>query len=621
MREGEQTEDERAPEAVAEPHRDPDAATADQQTPWGAGHDPDPQDTPHPAAPQEPSSLDHPPATDELAPASAGTATPDEPTQPSGGERAASTPWLSDAVTATAARPTATTIERLRDGVLTNRLDGWVVTLVITALAFAIRVVNLGFPTNKLVFDETYYAKDAWTLWKFGYEKNWPSESDGKILIGNVDVFSDTAEFVVHPPLGKILIGIGEQLYGMNSFGWRIMPCVFGALLVMGTIRLARRLSRSTLIGGIAGLLLTLDGLAFVMSRIALLDIFQATFLVAAVSCCVADRDWFRAQLATRLERSGRADLGGSYGPIIWLRPWRFAAGVMFGCALAVKWNSMYVLAAMGVLSVLWDVGARRLAGADFRSWLALVIEGIPAFVRMVLVAAVVYLATWTSWLVTTGGYGRDWAEKNLDHPWVKALGGPLASLLHLHQEILAFHTGDYIKNATHPYDAHPAGWLVMARTIGIDAVNDIEPGTDGCTGPEQCIRVICGMGTPVLWWMAAIALVVSAVWWIGGRDWRFGVPIVAAMSTYIPWWFTADRPEFFSYAITIIPFTCIGLALVLGLVLERRDSPHRRRGALIVGTVVALVAANFAWIYPVLTDQLLPKSQWLARMWLRTWI
>ena len=29
------------------------------------------------------------------------------------------------------------------------------------------------------------------------------------------------------------------------------------------------------------------------MSRIALLDIFQATFLVAAVACCVADRDWY----------------------------------------------------------------------------------------------------------------------------------------------------------------------------------------------------------------------------------------------------------------------------------------------------------------------------------------
>ena len=46
-------------------------------------------------------------------------------------------------------------------------------TLVITLLAFLIRLHNLGYP-NKLVFDETYYAKDAWSLLKFGYERNWP---------------------------------------------------------------------------------------------------------------------------------------------------------------------------------------------------------------------------------------------------------------------------------------------------------------------------------------------------------------------------------------------------------------------------------------------------------------
>ena len=37
------------------------------------------------------------------------------------------------------------------------------------------------------------------------------------------------------------------------------------------------------------------------MSRIALLDIFQATFAVAGVAALVADRDWFRHRLADHL--------------------------------------------------------------------------------------------------------------------------------------------------------------------------------------------------------------------------------------------------------------------------------------------------------------------------------
>ena len=57
-----------------------------------------------------------------------------------------------------------------------------------------------------------------------------------------------------------------------------------------------------------------------------------------------ADRDWYRHRLADALEHRGQHDFQGEFGPIVWLRPWRFAAGVMFGAALACKWNSVFVL-------------------------------------------------------------------------------------------------------------------------------------------------------------------------------------------------------------------------------------------------------------------------------------
>jgi dolichyl-phosphate-mannose-protein mannosyltransferase len=519
-----------------------------------------------------------------------------------------------------------TTIERLRDGqsALSDRLGGWIVTLTITALAFVIRLVNLGYP-NKLVFDETYYAKDAWTLWLFGYERDWPDRdyADAQIASGNTDIFSNTAAFVVHPPVGKWLIGFGEQLFGMNSFGWRFMPLVFGTLLVFMTIRMARRLSRSTLIGGIAGVLLTFDGLAFTMSRIALLDIFQAFFLVAAVAAVVADRDWYRSRLAATLEHGGVPDFAGRFGPVVWLRPWRLTAGLMLGLAIGTKWNSVYLLISLGILSVIWDVGARRLAGASRASWWALLIDGVPAFIRLVVVSALVYVASWWAWLAGTDGYLRDWGENNPNDRLVQLFGTMWGSFLHFHQEILAFHTGDYIKSQTHPYNSPPGGWLLMLRPIGIDAVNGIEPGVDGCqaTGTETCVRVISGMGTPILWWLAFAALLVALVWWVAGRDWRFGVPIIAAMSTYLFWFPNSERPVFFFYAICIIPFTVTLLAMVMGLILGPRDGPKRLFGAVIVGVAIALVMIDFAFIYPILTDQLMLRTEWYSRMWLQSWI
>jgi dolichyl-phosphate-mannose--protein O-mannosyl transferase len=520
------------------------------------------------------------------------------------------------------------TVERLRLPMPTDRLTGWVVTLLIGAVAFVTRVVHLGYP-NKLVFDETYYAKDAYSLLEHGYERSWPSNADASITAGKTDVMLDTPSFIVHPPVGKWLIAGGEQLFGMDSFGWRFSALVFGTLFVMITIRLVRRVSRSTLVGGAAGLLLTFDGLSFMMSRTALLDIFLAFFLVAAVACLAADRDWMRARLADHLEARGRPDLGGDYGPALLVRPWRIGAGLLFGLALGTKWNALYLLAAFALLSLAWDVGARRLAGAGWRANAALLRDGLPAFVSLVVVSLLVYVGTWAGWLATSGGYDRQWGAQHPDARSVHVLGKPLASLLHYQSDIYAFHTGSFIMSQTHPYKADPAGWLILARPIGIDAVNNIKPGTDGCAGPDNCIRVISGIGTPALWWVAVFALVAAALLWLGGRDWRFGIPVVGLLSAWLPWFHYDARPLFFFYAITIVPFSVMAVSLCLGRILgpppgagaPQAGGDRRMVGAIIGGAFVALVAANFAYLYPILTDTLLPYPAWLSRMWFRSWI
>ena len=227
-----------------------------------------------------------------------------------------------------------TTLQALDDGRLRDRTAGWVVTLSITLTAFLLRFHNLAEP-HGIMFDETYYAKDAWGILQSGFERQWVDGANDMILRGDLSGMKEQAAYIVHPPVGKLLIAAGEAMFGMNPFGWRFMALIFGTLLVFFTIRMARRLSRSTLIGGVAGLLLTFDGLAFVMSRIALLDIFQATFAVAGVAALVADRDWFRHKLADHLRATGLPDLDGSFGPLHLWRPWRVAAGVLFSLSVS----------------------------------------------------------------------------------------------------------------------------------------------------------------------------------------------------------------------------------------------------------------------------------------------
>ena len=71
-------------------------------------------------------------------------------------------------------------------------------------------------------------------------------------------------------------------------------------------------MTRSTLLGCVAGLLMALDGLELVLSRTAILDIFVMFWVLAAFGLMVIDRDRTRARLAAAARR--RRDAGPS-GP------------------------------------------------------------------------------------------------------------------------------------------------------------------------------------------------------------------------------------------------------------------------------------------------------------------
>ena len=193
---------------------------------------------------------------------------------------------------------------RLPDGLRpSERVVGWLAPIGVTLLAFALRMYHLGTP-KRFAFDETYYAKDAWSLLNNGYTQTYLTDVDGNtknkinddILAGHIhDVWTGDPSMAVHPDVGKWLIALGEKAFGMDPFGWRIASAVVGALMVLVMCRLVRRMTGSTVARLHRRPAADVDGLHFVLSRLALLDIFLAFFLLCAVHCLVADRDWLPA--------------------------------------------------------------------------------------------------------------------------------------------------------------------------------------------------------------------------------------------------------------------------------------------------------------------------------------
>ncbi|GEP37591.1 dolichyl-phosphate-mannose--protein mannosyltransferase [Nocardioides psychrotolerans] len=547
-----------------------------------------------------------------------------------------------------------TTPTRLR-GTLEEPLASWGASIGVALLALVLRLWHLGSP-KVFEFDETYYAKDAWSMLNHGYVRTYVDDANERILDGQTaGIWNADPSMVVHPEVGKWLIALGEKAFGMDPFGWRISAAVVGALMVLVMCRLAKRVTGSTALGLVAGLLLTFDGLHFVLSRLALLDIFLAFFVLSAVTCLVVDRDWYRARLAREIDD---ADLDGrvparSWGPVrpLLVRPWLLLGGVCFGLAIGTKWTAAFPLAAFGILVWLWSAGARRSVGVRWPLLRSAVVDGVPAFVQLVLVAFLVYVATWTGWLLNASVYEDALSstqytrfvaegatcddEPTLDDDrWPTATEADatgvaeawqsLRSLASYHQDLYTFHA-HFLNCSEHTYQSQPTGWLLLNRPVGVAADTGIEPGTRGCDAPagSSCLRQVLLLGTPVLWWGGIVALLFAAVMWVGARDWRFGLTIVGASSTWLPWLQYDDRPIFLFYAMPILPFLILAITLAMGKLVgpSPHPSPRRTTGVVLAGSFFVLVLINFAWFWPIYTNELLTRAEWLDRIWFTRWI
>lgn len=506
-----------------------------------------------------------------------------------------------------------------------TRWSAWLGPALVALVAGLLRFWHLGSP-KAVIFDETYYAKDSWALVKQGYEGSWPKDVDKLILAdpSQVPVPTDPG-YVVHPPVGKWVIGLGELMFGFDPFGWRFMVAVLGTLSVFMLCRIGRRLFRSTFLGCLAGGLLAVDGLHFVMSRTALLDLVLMFFVLAAFGCLLLDRDWARRRFADALpvdaEGVLRPDRTVGEGLRLGWRPWRIAAGLMLGLAFATKWNGLYILAAFGLLTVMWDVGARRTAGAVNAYLAVLKRDLLPAFVSTVPVAIGTYIASWTGWIVGDKGYFRDWAATQGQGGMWSWLPDWLRSLWHYETEVYSFHVN---LTSGHTYQSNPWSWIVLGRPVSY-FYESPRGGTEGCTAApaDKCAQEVLAMGTPMLWWAACFAILYVLWRWFFRRDWRAGAIACAIAAGWVPWFFYQERTIFLFYAVVFVPFLCLAVSMMIGAMLGPAGSDERRRtiGAVGAGVLVLLIVWNFIYFWPIYTGQTIPISEWQDRMWFDTWV
>ena len=375
-----------------------------------------------------------------------------------------------------------------------------------------------------------------------------------------IDSKSGLAQFIVHPPTGKWLIASGIKLFGYNEFGWRFAAAIVGSISIILMYFTAKKLFNNKLLSVFATALISLDGLHLVHSRIALLDIFLLFFIQIAVLAFLHSKYWISA--------------------------------LSLGLACSVKWSGLYVLIALALYVLVLDIRRNRYLGSQFPIREMIRKSLFFRFLQFGIFPVVIYVASWFSWFVTNTGWDRNYSSN------------PLFSLWHYHSEILNFHTK---LTEEHPYSANPWSWLIQGRPTSFFYE------TPKSCGGASCSQEILALGTPILWWAATLALLVTIGYWVSKRDWQAEILLVVIGASYLPWFAILERTMFSFYAVAFEPFLLLTLVYLLSKIVR-----YQRRIAIIF---TAIVLVNFLYFLPIFLGLPITYNSWSDRMWLPSWI
>ncbi|XP_049547589.1 protein O-mannosyl-transferase 2 [Anopheles darlingi] len=209
----------------------------------------------------------------------------------------------------------------------------WIVFGIVLILTFGTRFYNVTVPDH-VCWDETHFGKmGSWYI-------------------------NRTFFFDVHPPLGKMLIGLsgyltgydgtypfdkpGDKYNGTHYEGMRIFCTALGAAIVPMSFHTVWDMTRSLTAAIFAAAYILFDIGMLILNRYILLDPPLICFMTASVMGMAR---------VTRLTQDAR-----SFTPAWWL--WLVITGAMLACTISVKFVGLFVVLLVGLHTVsdLWDV-------------------------------------------------------------------------------------------------------------------------------------------------------------------------------------------------------------------------------------------------------------------------
>lgn len=316
---------------------------------------------------------------------------------------------------------------------------------------------------NSMYFDEIYHARTA-------YEN-----------LNGLNIYEWT-----HPPLGKDIMSLSIQIFGMTPFGWRFAGTLAGVLMVPAMYFVGLLMFRKRTWASLLAVIMSLDGMHFVQTRLATIDSYGVLFIILMFLFMY----WYYSISFYDMP------LTKTFLPL-------GLCGLAFGLGAASKWICLY--AGAGLAVIFFITLARRYreyrlaksavynAEGEEKKYLQHIIRTFPLYTAetvlfcigaFIIVPLIIYCASYFPYF-NAEGETRAWYEIIIDNQF---------DMFNYHSKL----------QATHPFQSDWYTWPIIYRPIYYYAGKELP---DAST-----VECISSFGNPVIWYMGLVSTIFGFV-------------------------------------------------------------------------------------------------------------
>lgn len=379
---------------------------------------------------------------------------------------------------------------------------------------------------------------------------------------------------ITHPPLGKVILGLGIRMFGMTPFGWRFMGTLFGVLMLPLLYVFLKNLFGKTVVASCGTTLFAAEFMHLTQTRIATIDTYGVFFILLSY--------WFFYRWLTASatpNKKGKTSEG--YGALA-------LSGITWGIGCACKWTVVYAGVGLAVLYLIhmifriraWNKGGEEHEDGEpaprksLAGWLVKTL--LLSVLCFVVLPAAIYTASYIPYAASKGSVTF---ASVFDEMWRNQ-----SYMLHYHNGV----------TEPHSYESRWYQWLVDARPI-LFYLNDM--GGSGMT------ERFASFNNPLISWAGLLSLIAAVVRFVQRRCGKALFLVVAFLSQFLPWVFIGRTTFAYHYFPSIL-FLIFCICYVFNDLMECKWAKWR----LPVYGVTSVSVALYALFYPALIGLTMPN-------------